>query len=119
MNPGFLSEGGPLVLFDSTWPALVLVWSPLSHFKSTQLGPRLTGPGAAGGVNGYITALPAGFTVSTGIYFGSHGITDTVHAWGAVLQAMYSTKRMEDPSSTRLSVWTDNGSYIYRCCPLS
>jgi hypothetical protein len=116
------AEGGPIVLFDSGRAAnstgtggAALVLSPLSNFKSTQLGPALDqGAGgaaaaAAGGVSSYVTSLPANFTASFCLFVGVKGVTDAVHGWGSALQGVYNTTRLPDPASTLLTYWTDNG----------
>ena len=43
---------------------------------------------------------------------GLGGVTDTLHAWGAAMQQLYGTKRVDDLALTKLSFFTDNG-YLY------
>ena len=115
------AEGGPIVLFDGgagtavdATPSLVI--SPWTNFKGQQLGPlseasRSATAGIAGGVSGYVTALPAGHVAATGVVFSAGGgVTDTVHAWGALLLSSYNTTRAADPASAVLTYWTDNGA---------
>lgn len=66
----------------------------------------------AAGISGYVTAIPANFTLSTLILIGA-GITNTVHAWGALLLDEYNTQRFPDSSAQQLTYWTDNGVCVY------
>ncbi len=105
--------GGPVALFPpqaapGAFPALVV--APFSAFKANMLGTPLAGqaPPAtlAGGLNGYVDALPAGFALSTSVSGSAAGATDALHAWGAALLASRGTVRVADPTSTQLTYWT-------------
>ena len=105
------AEGGPLVLFEADGRGRAAVISPFDNFKSTMLGeaPFAGGGSAAAGVSGYVTSLPANFSTSTVVLFGGAGITDAVHAWGAALLARHGGgAKVEDPTSTQLTYWTDS-----------
>ena len=105
------AEGGPVVLFaggaaGAAGAALVL--SPLDNFKSSMLGRPFAGAGAAAGVSGYVTSLPANFSTSTVALFGAAGVTDVMHAWGAALREHHGgAAKLADPSSEQLTYWTD------------
>lgn len=111
------AEGGPIVLFDGAAATsgpirTAAVLSAFDHFKSVQIGPAYGVNGSAAvGINGYVTSLPAGFAVSSGLVLGL-GITDTVHTWGQALAASVAAPpKLPDPASTQLSYWTDNGAF--------
>jgi hypothetical protein len=114
------SEGGPLVLFtytsDRTAATHSLVLSTFDNFKSNILGrpgPNGIAPaGAAFGIGGYVTSVPAGYMTSAALYFSAAGPTDAMLGWGALMQQAYATNKMtNDVIINSLSYWTDNGAY--------
>ena len=107
------AEGGPIVLFAGGSGAAgdALVLSPLDNFKGTMLGRAASGAAgqAAAGVSGYASSLPANFSTSTVALFGAAGVTDAVRAWGAALLARHGGgAKVEDPTSSQLTYWTDS-----------
>ena len=111
--------GGPVALFPpprpapGTFPTLIL--SPFNNFKSNLFGTPLAGlsPTAtlAAGLNGYVDALPPGFTLSTSLSGSAVGLTDALHSWGGALLKSRGTVRSADPTSQQISYWTDNGAF--------
>lgn len=103
-----------------------LVLSPLSNPHGT-----IMGDGGSVGINSYATHAPAGFAVSSIAVFSNNGITDAMHAFGAVVLRAAAptssssnssrnlkkaalavpTPKVADPSSSQLTYWTDNGAY--------
>ena len=90
-----------------------LVWSAFGNFKSSMLGTGVPGVanGAAAGLNGYVTGIPAGHSVASALTFSADGINGGMHSWGATLQQAFGTTKVSDPSSETLTYWTDNGAY--------
>lgn len=121
------AEGGPVVIWPPPTagapPASALVLSPSAHFHGTILGrapPGAPSSGGCVGINSYVLGVPPGFTVASVAVGSSVGITDAMHAWGSVLQRAYGTAKIEDPSASLLSYWTDNGALLtvkspFRC----
>ena len=103
-----------------------LVLSPLSNPHGT-----IMGDGGNVGINSYATHAPAGFAVSSIAVFSNNGVTDAMHAFGAVVLRAAAptgsssnsswnlkkaalavpTPKVADPSSSQLTYWTDNGAY--------
>ena len=111
------AEGGPLVVFSGTAaaraPRSTLVWAPhATNFKSTILG-KVAGHSGWGafGLNGYVTDVPAGYSLSSAMFFSADGITDAMHGWGAMERSYVHATKISDPMCETLSMWTDNGSY--------
>jgi len=97
------AESGPIALFDGA-SGRALVLSPLDNFKGSMVGRPRAGSGAAAGVSGYATSLPANFSTSTIAFFGADGVTDAVHAWGSALLARHGgAPKVKDPSSEQLT----------------
>jgi hypothetical protein len=110
------SEGGPLAL-SSYAQDDTIVLAPFTNLKSTFLGvpaapsPQALGPVAACGVSDFVAALPPGHSAACAIGYAPGGFNAGMHAWGATMMAAYGTARMDDPSATQLTYWTDNGAY--------
>ena len=110
------AEGGPIVLWlnkdgTSIGTGDTLVLGPNSNFKGSIMGTSILGEGCAAGFNGYVRNAGAGTQSSILSVFSKNGITDAMHLWGSVLQTQYSTNKMNDPMSSQLTFWTDNGAY--------
>jgi hypothetical protein len=108
----FGSAGGPAVWFDDP-QATALLLAPANHFHASSAARRLAG-GADGviamGATATLDGLPRGFTHTYLLVAGRDGVTSTVAAWGAALQALHGTRRVADPTLTGLSYQTDNGA---------
>jgi len=112
------AEGGPIVLYlpqSSSTPFPAIALAPFNYAKSNMFGPPLQGqnlPGTlAAGLNGYVSTLPIGFSLSTSLVASEAGINDVMHKWGAMLLGSRGTVRVADPMCATLSYWTDNGSF--------
>ena len=103
-------SGGPIVMFDSTG-AHTLVLSAMSSFMSTSVA--LVGGELRCGVFGSALVLPAGFSTSSMLWYGTAGINPTIMAWGAGL-LKYFNKAADGPqkdyTNTHLIYNTDHGA---------
>lgn len=113
------AEGGPVVLYTPpnnprVEGGLSLVLSPLTNPHGTIMGkPPGGAAGGAVGINSFAIGTQPGFSVSSVAVFSTQGITDAVHRWGSVLLSTAAAPpKLEDPSSTQLTYWTDNGAYV-------
>jgi hypothetical protein len=110
------AEGGPVVLFsppptNSSAAGPSVVWTPAGNFKGSMLGPAVVGAAGSGaaGLNGYVTSIPADFSVLSALYFTHGGVNAAMHGAGAALQAaLLPSPRLHDPSSTKITYWTDS-----------
>lgn len=102
----------PWVLFDDQAHTVVL--SPASDFLVAQMhGDAQTS--LASGLNPALTGLPAGFTHSTLLVFGS-GIGQTVQSWGQAMTDLTGKARPTQDADVMLKYlgyWTDNGAHYY------
>jgi hypothetical protein len=104
-------RGGPFVLFDSV-AQNALVFSPSSSFMSTNLA-QFNGAINVGAL-GSVDVIPAGYSSSSMLWFGSNGINPTIMSWGAALLALYGkdAARVDtDYTATHLTYNTDHGTY--------
>jgi hypothetical protein len=98
----------PIFFVDSRNATLVI--APLGHFQSwtcTTIVPKNRDQGSSGwgcGTMNTVPTLPKGFE-STTLLLGGVGVTDTMAAWGAAMQAMYKTKHPADLQTTKLGEW--------------
>jgi len=109
---GGINSRAPWVFFDGQANTFIL--SPASNFM-TAVGQR----GSAGAlqmpIDSSIATLPAGFTLSTLLSFGS-GINATFDSWGKTLTGLRGKMRPANDSSAllnQLSYWTDAGAAYY------
>lgn len=94
------------------WPCLGVRGSKPAVNRS--LGLMLGGgqERLAGGVQGYATSLPPGFTTRFALVGSPLGATAAVMEFGALLRTAFHTVRMAkevDPMRMKMSYWTDNG----------
>lgn len=104
---------GPLVLFDPARggaAAAALVLSPAKNFRSTIIAPVSGARGAelAAGPQGYLAALPAGWSMEVIAVASAAGVTDAVARWGDALQRAYATVRLPPERD----VWTSRLTYF-------
>lgn len=98
------------------WPTIGITGTTTTPYRELGLVAPLPLRVLSGGVQGYVTDLPPGFTVSFGLWVSNHGITDAMLGYGRDLLTHHSTRRLpktSDPLSQRLSYWSDNGGYYY------
>jgi hypothetical protein len=102
------AEGGPIALFPARAgaPPAAAVLAPFNLAKSNMFGAPLAGAAVAAGLNGYVAAVPAGFSLATSLTASLGGVNAAVHEWGAMLLGARGTVRSVDPSTTQLPYWT-------------
>jgi hypothetical protein len=107
----------PWAYFDSSGNTFIL--SPAAHFPIAATVQNGDGSISAG-INTSIPTLPAGFTQSTMLVFGS-GINHTWDLWGHAMTDLQGKARPDsdsDVSLASLSYWTDSASaYYYNFVP--
>ena len=93
---------------------------PLLAASGTRAAPGRTlglGAGAprlAAGVQGYLLALPPGFSTTFALAASPRGATEAVMRFGLALRTRHRTQRVaksNDPLRRTVSYWTDNGAY--------
>ena len=110
-----LSTSGPVVLFDTSFSALVV--APMDNFKSAVHHSRANAPLPTWdtGVSSELTSLPQNFKHRT-MLVAAKGITAALDTWGGALRTVYGTNRTvigkQDKNVEYLSYWTDNGAYL-------
>jgi hypothetical protein len=126
-NVAYGMAGGPLLSYGADVAGPVTLLSPLDQFLTSSLGDTL-GPSEycdggkhccfTAGTASTVASLPPGFSHSW-LLVADSGITNTVVAWGAVLQAFYgaTSQSLYDPSLTGLGYQTDNGAQLCFGCP--
>ena len=118
---------GPLAceafVFDSAAAAPAANCFPLLAASGSKPSPGRTlglGAGAprlAAGVQGYINALPPGFSTTFALSASSRGATEAVMRFGLALRTKHRTQRVakaDDPLRRQVSYWSDNGAYYVR-----
>eukprot|EP01061_Rhynchopus_euleeides_P007092 TRINITY_DN1606_c0_g1_i4.p1 TRINITY_DN1606_c0_g1~~TRINITY_DN1606_c0_g1_i4.p1 ORF type:complete len:755 (+),score=302.52 TRINITY_DN1606_c0_g1_i4:45-2309(+) len=114
--PAGLSTGrdcGPHVLFDTSRAVVVSASSNFMTHSFASVDNTL-----AAGLLGSVTAVPAGYTITTMLSGGTAGvgINNEVQVWGNRLRARYGKTldlRNSDPMVTNLGYNTDHGAYYY------
>lgn len=116
---------GPLLLFNSSLPegGAAVVLAPAGHLRTAILGVVNSSSGGGGcpgpavlgvGPQGYIPALPPGFSLDVLLSSSQSGIGDAMARWGSAEQAWANTTRLPpaaDVVSSHLSYFTDNGAF--------
>lgn len=127
-------QTGPLYVIDplfapatgapagtSTKPTLAIL-SPLTHFHST-ITAVMPDPASGElrltmGLSPTALSLPAGYTVSVGLFASTQGWNAALSAWGGQMQALYGTSRLNNPDrnalTTKVSYWSDNGAVYFQ-----
>jgi len=101
------------VLFDGD---AGMVLSPLDNFLTGILALQNHTESSAlvAGVQGNVTSLPPGYSLSFVIAAQSTGrITGTLNEWGSIMRRWHGTKRHQDLINKKLGYFTDNGAYYY------
>jgi len=109
---GSLNNRAPWVFFDGQANTFIL--SPASNFM-TAVGQYGSSGALEMPIDPSIATLPAGFTLSTLLSFGS-GVNATFDSWGGTLTALTGKTRAANDSSAllnQLSYWTDAGAAYY------
>ena len=109
---GALNNRAPWVFFDGHANTFIL--SPASNFM-TAVGQYGSSGALEMPIDPSIATLPAGFTLSTLLSFGS-GINATFDSWGGTLTGLAGKTRQANDSSAllnQLSYWTDAGTAYY------
>ena len=106
-DPGF----SPYLAFDGSGGYML---SPASNF--TTAVTKYDSSGAlTSGISVGVGTLPAGFTQSTMLTFGS-GVQNVYGTWGKALTSLSGKKRPAQnasPTLAKLGYWTDNGATYY------
>ena len=113
-------ENGPFVVYDTTATTTAL-FMPFDSFMDSSMcvtaGADGTGPRQVsyGGL-GNFQYIPAGWSMSTMVYFNDVGVTEGVLAWGDVMRAVYGKSR-ETSANDLVNSWlgynTDRGATYY------
>ena len=104
-------SGGPLVLFDDTGAAS-LVLSSSSNFMAASTAKQ--GTALSMGVLGSVSVIPSGFELDTVAFLGS-GITANIMAWGAALLAKHGKPHGLSTSDFTNTV-RGRDCFARRCC---
>lgn len=108
------SEGGPIAFFDQA--ANHSVWlSPFSSFMAASLAQDKETRALRGGFMGSLKSIPAGSSVSFGLWYG-RSINAAATGWGAALLQKYGKShvgRTFDFTATHLMYSTDHGAYFW------
>ena len=114
-----LNNDSPWAFFDNSFNTWIL--SPAANYMTASNAMAANGSLTAG-INSGIASLPAGFTHSTALVFGT-GINATFATWGQALTDLTGKTRPANDADTLLkniSYWTDNGAtYYYNPGPTS
>lgn len=113
--PGMRSPAAMLPLIARSADRVVLL-APIDQFHEQVVA--VTHDGVRWGWHGDLDTVPAGFSVTLGIY-SADSVTDAFAAWRDDLAVDDAPpRRTGNPLSTHLSYWTDNGAaYWYRTEP--
>ena len=106
-------QGGPITIFDEVG-AHTLVLSAASSFMATSCA--LFSDELVFGALGSASMLPAGWSQSVVLWYGTAGINPTVMAWGSALMASRGKTRVvqqSDETASTLVYNTDHGAYYY------
>ena len=113
-------ENGPFVVYDTTGTTSAL-FVPFDSFMDASMavtsGADGTGPRQVsyGGLGNFLH-IPAGWSMSTMLYFNDVGVTESVLAWGDVMRAVYGKSR-ETSANDLVNSWlgynTDRGATYY------
>ena len=115
-------ETGPIVIFDSTATTTALL-APFDSFMDSSLALTPTSSGGDGGLQisfgglGNFIGVPAGWSMSTLLYFDDVGVTEGLMRWGDVMTRAYGKSR-ETAANDLINSWlgysTDRGaSYFF------
>ena len=113
-------ENGPFVVYDTSATTAAL-FVPFDSFMDSSMcvtrGADGTGPRQVsyGGLGNFLS-VPAGWSMSTMLYFNDIGVTESVLAWGDVMRAVYGKSR-ETSANDLVNSWlgynTDRGATYY------
>ena len=112
-------ESGPYVVYNATARAIAMV-APLDAFMESAMAltPTTQGGGrqVSHGGMGALTAVPAGWSMSTMLYFDDVGVTEGVQRWGDAMRGVYGKSRAtsaNDLINSWLGYNTDRGATYY------
>ena len=94
----------------------VTLLAPIDHFHEQIIA--VTDSGLVWGWHGDLDSVPSGFATTLGVYVGA-SVTEVLDRWRRDLAIDPElTRPVDNPLSTHLSYWTDNGAaYWYRTEP--
>ena len=129
---GFRTGDSPIWLYNTSYaPATgftdtkpdTLIMSALDNFKSTY-GQVIGNPVLSNapsnlvyGTYGTVTSVPAGYTLTIGLWGSNDGINTATYEWGNMLMSAYNTTRIptsRDISNSKLSYFSDNGANLFQ-----
>ena len=110
-------ENGPFVVFDRSATTVAMV-AAFDSFMDASMAVTQgsAGPQVSYGGLGNFLSIPAGFSMSTMLYFDDVGVTESVLRWGDILRAVYGKSR-ETSANDLVNSWlgynTDRGATYY------
>ena len=107
-------ETGPLVVFDKEAGTAVML-APFDQFMDASMSVQSTGGGQELGYGplGDVRSVPAGWSMSTILYFDDGGVVNTVSKFGDLMRAAYGKSRetsQNDLVNAYLGYNTDRGT---------